>query len=139
MFASSGPDADATRRSPSWISPIAWGGLIGLFLGVLEIVILWIVPSMAIAREYFFLSALLYGVGGILAGVVLLILTAVIRRRRPSNAFTIASIFTFFVFLQTVGFLNVLYLPLAMAPSSPVGKAPRMTANDRSAISSVGV
>jgi arylsulfatase A-like enzyme len=120
VIVNSGTVPDSKRGGAGWLSPIAWGGLIGLFLGVLEIVILWIIPSMAIAREYFFLSALLYGVGGVLAGVVLLILAAIVRRTPPSDAFSIASVFTFFAFLQMVGFLNVLYLPLAMAPISLV-------------------
>ncbi len=108
----------AKRTGPSLAGPPATGAAIGALAGALEVLLQLGHAGSAIQRAHLFEAALLYGLVGGLAGVVLLLLALALLRRPPSIAFAGALIAPLFLFLIVGGFVNVRFLPGAMSRTS---------------------
>ncbi|MBM3317226.1 MAG: sulfatase [Candidatus Eisenbacteria bacterium] len=109
-------DTDPSR--PSWGAPLAAGALAGALGGVIEVLVQLGRSGSAIQRVHLFEAAVFYALVGTLAGLGLLVLGLLLLRRPPSLAFSAAMSTALFAFLLVGGFVNLRYLPEALAPLS---------------------
>jgi arylsulfatase A-like enzyme len=100
-----------------WTAPVV-GLHIGALAGILEVLLQLGRAGSALHRMHLFEAAVLYGLCGSLLGLALLAAWRIVRRPAPSLAASIAVAVAAFAFLLGAGFINVYYLPEAMARSS---------------------
>ena len=115
-------------HGPPWTGPVGLGLLIGTGVGLLEVACLWCWPSRVVTREYIVIGAILYAVGGLLCGLTVTVLGALIRRRLPSVSLSLAVTLSFFGFIITAGYVNVYHLPQATSPHSLLATAGMLAA-----------
>ncbi|MCK4414205.1 MAG: sulfatase [Candidatus Eisenbacteria sp.] len=105
-------------RPAGWMTAPGAGLCVGGLAGLLEVLFQVGRSGSAIQRAHLFEAALLYGIAGCLLGFLLLAAMLLLRRRAPSRSLTVAVPVAAFGFLLVAGYVNLYYLPEAMARAS---------------------
>jgi arylsulfatase A-like enzyme len=100
------------------LSPILMGAVLGALVGAGEVVAGMLAPVSAVTRLYLLEAVVVYGACGALVGVGVALVSWIITRRAAPCAASAGALLGFFAFLMVAGYVNVRYLPQALARSS---------------------